>query len=305
MAREKKSKWKWILLGLAAPLGMVVFMIMAVGGGAITSMQGYEESVAEAQASNLQSYLDDISPEQKALVHAARTELDERNGAKTKGADEYVYTLARTTYDIQKKNNPNKPVNITWDSFFVGQMMTNAGIEISTWNQTTSAFATKIHQKGTYHLPEGYIPRKGDIVFFGDEVPSLDNGMTIKAKYCGIVTRVETVVEGTTIKAMRIIVIEGDAEGKIKAGNLDHSTSYVSAYTYDLYDTKGNNHHGYPMNYAAIIGYGKVVNDERKVESTTEESNYKDLYYTIDLQSAYEDAMADKESSQEGETTAS
>ena len=87
-------------------------------------------------------------------------------------------------------------------------------------------------------------------------------------------------------------VIEGDVEGRIVNGNYSHSTSYVEAYIYDLYDTHGNNHHGSSASYEQIMGYGTVATDVEQVESTTDTSDYEHLVYTIDLQSTYEEAAA-------------
>ena len=129
----------------------------------------------------------------------------------------------------------------------------------------------------------------------------LSDGQTIKAKSCGIVTKVETVVEQTTIKAMRLTVIEGDVEGQIVAGTYNHTTSTTKSYTYDLFDTKGSNHNGFGTSYYPIIGYGTVTTDATEtVESTADTSDYKNLYYTIDLQSTYEDAIEAQE--EKGET---
>ena len=170
--------------------------------------------------------------------------------------------------------------------------MTNAGIEMSDWNAAASTFATKLHQNGKFNITEGYIPREGDTVFWGKKLRSLSDGQTIKARHCGIVTKVEIIADHTLIKAMRITVIEGDVEGRIKNGNYDHTSAYVEAYIYDLYDTQGNNHHGSSGAYEQIMGYGTVATDVEQVESTTDTSDYEHLVYTIDLQSTYEEAAA-------------
>ena len=171
-------------------------------------------------------------------------------------------------------------------------MMTNAGIDMSDWNAGASTFATKLHQNGKFNIAEGYIPREGDIIFWGKKLRSLSDGQTIKVRHCGIVTKVEIIADHTLIKAMRITVIEGDVEGRIVNGNYSHSTSYVEAYIYDLYDTQGNNHHGSSGAYEQIMGYGTVATDVEQVESTTDTSDYEHLVYTIDLQSTYEEAAA-------------
>ena len=170
--------------------------------------------------------------------------------------------------------------------------MTDAGIEMSDWNAGASTFATKLHQNGKFSIAEGYIPREGDIVFWGKKLRSLSDGQTIKARHCGIVTKVEVIADHTLIKAMQITVTEGDVEGRIVNGNYSHSTSYVEAYIYDLYDTQGNNHHGSAGSYEQIMGYGTVATDIEEVESTTDTSDYEHLVYTIDLQTTYEEAAA-------------
>ena len=221
------------------------------------------------------------------------TELTTRGGADTKGGDSYIETLNPTLLNQNVSRTHNiTPLNIQWDSYFIGQVMTNAGIDISDWNAGASTFATKLHQNGKFNIAEGYIPREGDIIFWGKKLRSLSDGQTIKARHCGIVTKVEMITDHTLIKAMRITVIEGDVEGRIVNGNYSHSTSYVEAYIYDLYDTHGNNHHGSSASYEQIMGYGTVATDVEQVESTTDTSDYEHLVYTIDLQSTYEEAAA-------------
>ncbi len=300
--KKSKSKFKWILIGIFAPLLLVVLMIMSVGGGAVASHKGYEESIAEAQASNLRKYLESESEEQKSLVHYAREELTKWAAKKVTSPNNYVKTMLPPLYNIiSYMFGENKPMNITWDSYLMGYVIKMANTNWIDWSADVSDFATLLHSKEKFRLPEGYIPRKGDIIFFGNPIKKLSDGQTIKAKSCGIVTKVETVVEQTTIKAMRLTVIEGDVEGQIVAGTYNHTTSTTKSYTYDLFDTKGSNHNGFGTSYYPIIGYGTVTTDATEtVESTADTSDYKNLYYTIDLQSTYEDAIEAQE--EKGET---
>ena len=291
--KKKKSKFKKYLILTCGGLAFGLFMLMGASSATVSTEGGRQVSVASAQTSNLETYLNTRTEEQIALVEAAQSELTTRGGADTKGGDSYIETLNPTLLNQNVSRTHNiTPLNIQWDSYFIGQMMTNAGIDMSDWNAGASTFATKLHQNGKFNIAEGYIPREGDIIFWGKKLRSLSDGQTIKARHCGIVTKVEIIADHTLIKAMRITVIEGDVEGRIKNGNYDHASAYVEAYTYDLYDTHGNNHHGSAGSYEQIMGYGTVVTDIEEVESTTDTSDYEHLLYTIDLQSTYEEAAA-------------
>ena len=291
--KKKKSKFKIYLILTIGFFGFALFMLMGASSATVSTEGGRQVSVASAQTSNLETYLTTRSEEQIALVEAAQAELTTRGGADTKGGDSYIETLNPTLLNQNVSRTHNiTPLNIQWDSYFIGQVMTNAGIDISDWNAGASTFATKLHQNGKFNIAEGYIPREGDIVFWGKKLRSLSDGQTIKARHCGIVTKVEMITDHTLIKAMRITVIEGDVEGRIVNGNYSHSTSYVEAYIYDLYDTQGNNHHGSSASYEQIMGYGTVATDVEQVESTTDTSDYEHLVYTIDLQTTYEEAAA-------------
>ena len=291
--KKKKSKFKKYLILTCGGLAFGLFMLMGASSATVSTEGGRQVSVASAQTSNLETYLNTRTEEQIALVEAAQSELTTRGGADTKGGDSYIETLNPTLLNQNVSRTHNiTPLNIQWDSYFIGQVMTNAGIDMSDWNAGASTFATKLHQNGKFNIAEGYIPREGDIVFWGKKLRSLSDGQTIKARHCGIVTKVEMITDHTIIKAMRITVIEGDVEGRIVNGNYSHSTSYVEAYIYDLYDTQGNNHHGSSGAYEQIMGYGTVATDVEQVESTTDTSDYEHLVYTIDLQSTYEEAAA-------------
>ena len=291
--KKKKSKFKKYLILTCGGLAFGLFMLMGASSATVSTEGGRQVSVVTAQTSILEAYLNNRTEEQIALVEAAQSELTTRGGADTKGGDSYIETLNPTLLNQNVSRTHNiTPLNIQWDSYFIGQVMTNAGIDISDWNAGASTFATKLHQNGKFNIAEGYIPREGDIIFWGKKLRSLSDGQTIKARHCGIVTKVEMITDHTIIKAMRITVIEGDVEGRIVNGNYSHSTSCVEAYIYDLYDTQGNNHHGSSGAYEQIMGYGTVATDVEQVESTTDTSDYEHLVYTIDLQSTYEEAAA-------------
>ena len=291
--KKKKSKFKKYLILTCGGLAFGLFMLMGASSATVSTEGGRQVSVASAQTSNLETYLNTRTEKQIALVEEAQAELTTRGGADTKGGDSYIETLNPTLLNQNVSRTHNiTPLNIQWDSYFIGQMMTNAGIDMSDWNAGASTFATKLHQNGKFNIAEGYIPREGDIIFWGKKLRSLSDGQTIKARHCGIVTKVEIIADHTLIKAMRITVIEGDVEGRIKNGNYDHTSAYVEAYIYDLYDTQGNNHHGSSGAYEQIMGYGTVATDVEQVESTTDTSDYEHLVYTIDLQSTYEEAAA-------------
>ena len=283
--KKKKSKFKKYLILTCGGLAFGLFMLMGASSATVSTEGGRQVSVVTAQTSILEAYLNNRTEEQIALVEAAQAELTTRGGADTKGGDSYIETLNPTLLNQNVSRTHNiTPLNIQWDSYFIGQVMTNAGIDISDWNAGASTFATKLHQNGKFNIAEGYIPREGDIIFWGKKLRSLSDGQTIKARHCGIVTKVEMITDHTLIKAMRITVIEGDVEGRIVNGNYSHSTSYVEAYIYDLYDTQENNHHGSSGLYEQIMGYGTVATDVEQVESTADTSDYEHLVYTIDLQ---------------------
>ena len=263
--KKKKSKFKKYLILTGGFLVFGLFMLMGASSASVGTEGGRQESVVTAQTSILEAYLNNRSEEQIALVEAAQAELTARSGTSTKGGDSYIETLNPTLLNQNVSRTHNiTPLNIQWDSYFIGQMMTNAGIDISDWNAGASTFATKLHQNGKFNIAEGYIPREGDIVFWGKKLRSLSDGQTIKARHCGIVTKVEMITDHT----------------------------YVEAYIYDLYDTQGNNHHGSSGAYEQSMGYGTVATDVEQVESTTDTSDYEHLVYTIDLQSTYEEAAA-------------
>ena len=266
--KKKKSKFKKYLILTCGGLAFGLFMLMGASSATVSTEGGRQVSVASAQTSNLETYLNTRTEEQIALVEAAQSELTTRGGADTTGGDSYIETLNPTLLNQNVSRTHNiTPLNIQWDSYFIGQVMTNAGIDISDWNAGASTFATKLHQNGKFNIAEGYIPREGDIIFWGKKLRSLSDGQTIKARHCGIVTKVEMITDHTIIKAMRITVIEGDVEGRIVNGNYSHSTSCVEAYIYDLYDTQGNNHHGSSGAYEQIMGYGTVATDVEPVDT--------------------------------------
>ena len=212
--KKKKSKFKKYLILTCGGLAFGLFMLMGASSATVSTEGGRQVSVASAQTSNLETYLTTRSEEQIALVEAAQAELTTRGGADTKGGDSYIETLNPTLLNQNVSRTHNiTPLNIQWDSYFIGQVMTNAGIDISDWNAGASTFATKLHQNGKFNIAEGYIPREGDIIFWGKKLRSLSDGQTIKARHCGIVTKVEMITDHTLIKAMRITVIEGDVEG--------------------------------------------------------------------------------------------
>ena len=292
MAEQKKSKRGCIIsliVGLSGALMMGIMLIMAAAS-AVNTEGGRQESVTAAQTSNLNTYINTRSAEQIAIVNSARNEHTNRGGAETRGGDSYIEALTPDQVSRPESSGSSEPMNINWSSHFVGQIMTNAGIDTSLWSGNVSTFATNLHSEERFSLPDNYIPRAGDIIFWGRTLRSLTAGQAIRASYCGIVAQVEMVTNQTEINAMRITVIEGDVEGGRRNGNYDHSTAYVDSYTYDLYNTQGNNHHG--GTYYQIIGYGTIASDIESVESTADTSDYENLVYTINLTSAYDAAIA-------------
>ena len=300
--KKKKPKFKLTLL-LVAPLLIILLVLVAgASSSSVSTEGGRQESVVNAQTSILDEYLEKKSAEQAMLESTVQSEIEARNTQHTAGGDAYIKSLkpARFAYEKKKqqnaaktKDNPNpedKPLNLSWHTYFVGQMIKKAGLDISNWSVDVSTFATKLHLDGNFTVDPNYIPRCGDIIFFGKKISHLSDGQVIKAKYCGIVTNVEIIKEKTTITAMRLTVAEGDVEGDIVNGLYNHSTAVVKEHQYDLYDSKGNNYHASPALYEPIMGYGTVVSDKKSVESTDDTSDYEHLVYTIDLKSTFEEA---------------
>ena len=276
-------------LTMSTAVFTVLHRLMAAAS-AVNTEGGRQESVAAAHTSNLNNYINNRSTEQIAIVNAARNEHANRGGTETRGGDSYIEALTPDQVSRPESSGSSESMNINWSSHFVGQIMTNAGIDTALWSSNVSTFATNLHSEERFSLPDNYIPRVGDIIFWGRPQRSLTAGQAIRASYCGIFTQVEMVTNHTEINAMRITVIEGDVEGGRRNGNYDHSTVYVDSYTYDLYNTQGNNHHG--GTYDQIIGYGTIASDIEAVESTAYTSDYENLVYTINLTSTFDAAIA-------------
>jgi len=148
--KKKKSKFKKYLILTCGGLAFGLFMLMGASSATVSTEGGRQVSVASAQTSNLETYLNTRTEEQIALVEAAQTELTTRSGADTKGGDSYIETLNPSLLHTEESSEQSsqssttqntEPLNVQWDGYFIGQMMTNAGIDISDWN-AASTFAT-------------------------------------------------------------------------------------------------------------------------------------------------------------------
>ena len=254
----KKSCLISVILSLIGVF-FIGFMLIMAATSALNTEQGRQESVTAVQTSTLNSYINVRTEEQISLVNAAKNEYTERGGTLTKGGNAYT----------------NSSENVQWDAHFIKYCMDIANVNISEWNKSCSVFATKLHLNGKFSLEKDYLPKAGDIVFFGRKTNTLLDGQTVRANHCGIVSRVEMITEKTEINAMRISVIEGDVEGEIVNGSYDHSTAYVETYTYDLYEST-NTHYG------QIMGYGTVVSDIPESD---------ELVYMIDLKSTFDEVQ--------------
>ena len=254
----KKSCLISVILSLTG-LFFIGFMLIMAATSALNTEQGRQESVTAVQTSTLNSYINVRTEQQIALVNTAKNEYTERGGTKTKSGNTYT----------------NSSSNIQWDTYFVKYCMDTANISVPKWNKSCTVFATKLHLNGNFSLEKNYLPKSGDIVFFGRKINTLLDGQTIRANHCGIVSKVEMITDKTAINAMQITVIEGDVEGGIINGSYDHSTSYVETYTYDLYESTNTR-------YGQIMGYGTVVNDIPESD---------ELVYTINLKSTFDEAQ--------------
>ena len=252
----KKSCLISVILSLTG-LFFIGFMLIMAATSALNTEQGRQESVTAVQTSNLDSYINLRTEQQIALVNAAKNEYTERGGTLTKGGNAY------------------SSENVQWDTYFVKYCMDTANINVPEWNKSCIVFATKLHLNGKFSLEKDYLPKSGDIVFFGRKISTLLDGQTVRANHCGIVSKVEMITEKTEINAMRISVIEGDVEGEFINGNYDHSTADVETYTYDLYENTNTR-------YGQIMGYGTVVSDIPESD---------ELVYTIDLKSTFDEVQ--------------
>ena len=247
----KKSCLISVILSLVGVF-FIGFMLIMAATSALNTEQGRQESVTAVQTSALNSYINVRTEQQIALVNTVKNEYTERGN---------TYT--------------NSSSNIQWDTYFVKYCMDTANINVPEWNKSCTVFATKLHLNGKFSLEKDYLPKAGDIVFFGRKINTLLDSQTIRANHCGIVSKVEVITDKTEINAMQITVIEGDVEGEIINGSYDHSTAYVETYTYDLHESTNTR-------YGQIMGYGTVVSDI---------SESDELVYTIDLKSAFDEVQ--------------
>ena len=314
MAVYKKKHGIKCLLAVTAGIILFGFVILGSSGASVSLIhEGAEEQAEQDAASKLESYIETKSDQQTDIITAAEEEIKKREDNNIRGGDDYIIEFqseqsseqtseqSESSYAdaVKKVTGGMGLINAQWDSYFVGYIMKTAGTDITAWNAYPSVFATKIHKQKRFSLPDNHIPNVGEIVFFGKPLKALSDSTAINAMYCGIVSEIETVTEGTTITAMRITVIEPDTDGGHTEGNYDHRTSHIKKYVYDLYDTKGTNHHG-SKEYEQIIGYGTVITDRQKEISAepsdvVRQSSEDILIYKIELRSTYEDAKKENE----------
>ena len=133
---KKKSCLISVILSLTGVF-FVGFMLIMSAISALSTEQGRQESVAAMQTSTLNSYINVRTEQQIALVNAARNEYTEHS------------------------------YNVQWDTYFVKHCMEIANINVAEWDKNCSVFATKLHNNGKFILEKDYLPKVGDIAFFG------------------------------------------------------------------------------------------------------------------------------------------
>lgn len=308
MAKKKKKgkknkklinlKTKLIIAGTILGLFLVSFVMMFIIS-AITSIFDQHEYTNSTQESNLEEYANSTTKTQQNFVNLASQEYEAYKASGTRGGKKY-----QDKYGVSSKNNYH------WNPYFVDYYMEQSGIEAEYQGKTSKDIALKCVNRNKFHLPDNYIPRQGDIVFFGTPYsPQTFEDIGI-IRDCGIVTNVDLVInrdgEGIKVLGTRITVIAGDILGtRLINGNYDHSNSVVGQFYIDMYDVKrgiGTSvfrfdkdiHTSEEAYNDLVLGFATVSGDAKQYKTTTESWNYEDLYYDLQLQKPYGQALSEE-----------
>lgn len=286
-----------VVLAIVLCLAFVIFAMFFFVMMAIQAAVGQHEYTTSTQESNLIEYANSTAKTQQNFVNFASQEYESYKASGTRGGKKY-----QDKYGVSSDYH--------WDSYFVDYYMEQSGIGTEYQGKTAKEIALKCVNRNKFHLPDNYIPRQGDIVFFGTPYsPQTFEDIGI-IRACGIVTNVDLVInrdgEGIKVLGTKITVTAGDILGtRLTNGNYNHSNSVVGQFYIDMYDVKrgiGTSvfrfekdiHTSEDAYNDLVLGFATVSDDAKQYKTTTESWNYEDLYYDLQLQKPYGQALSEE-----------